>query len=77
MDNRTTQSALQYNGDDRYYLSGLGKKIPVVTPERHVSTGTLHDRECRSNYHCMRRHYSDDRFLVLLYQVQSPQEPCF
>jgi hypothetical protein len=35
MDNRTTPDALHYNGDERYYLSGLGKKIPVVTPERH------------------------------------------
>jgi len=35
MGNRTTQDALHYNGDERYYLSGLGKKIPAVTPERH------------------------------------------
>ena len=35
MDNRTTQDALHYNGDERYYLSGLGEKIPVVTAERH------------------------------------------
>jgi hypothetical protein len=33
MDNRTTPDALHYNGNERYYLSRLGQKIPVVTPE--------------------------------------------
>src|SRR5260370_31420269 len=38
------------------------RKFLWLPPRDTVSTGTLHDRECHSNYRRIRRHYSDDRF---------------
>src|SRR5260221_8243881 len=38
------------------------RKFLWLPPRDTVSTGTLHDREYYSNYRCIRRHYSDDRF---------------